>query len=118
VSRFQARRGNGRWQRNTMENTFGLHVDVCESCRAFVSYSISEAPPDACHRCGEIIIRERCTHGRCRDRFPDPFLYQAGAYKECDKLAVAADARTREGQCSEHVNEPEPAALVAKDPTQ
>lgn len=29
MKRFQARRSNGRYTRNTLENVFGLHADVC-----------------------------------------------------------------------------------------
>jgi hypothetical protein len=54
MRRYQARRGNGRWTRNTCENTFGLHVEVCPhaDCRAFNPYGIGEPKPEECHRCG------------------------------------------------------------------
>lgn len=29
MKRYQARKSSGRFTRNTPENTFGLHVDVC-----------------------------------------------------------------------------------------
>ena len=98
MKRFQSRRGGGQFTRNTMENTFGLHVDVCESCRSFVPYSINEAPPNACPRCSAVIVREKCAVGRCTERFPNRRYYP-----ECGKPAVACDVVTRWGQCEKHV---------------
>jgi hypothetical protein len=61
--RFQARRGNGRFTRNTMENTFGLSVDVCPHCRRFNPRPAYEKAAENCHACGkplrEIDISER-----------------------------------------------------------
>lgn len=52
--RFQARRGNGRFARNTMENTFGLSVEVCpwEDCRRFNPRAVGERKAERCHACG------------------------------------------------------------------
>ncbi len=52
--RFQSRRGNGRFTRNTMENTFGLHVPVCPdpACRRFNPHSVGTPAPEKCHACG------------------------------------------------------------------
>jgi hypothetical protein len=52
--RFQARRGNGRFTRNTMENTFGLSVQTCPwpDCRRFNPRPVGEAPRETCHACG------------------------------------------------------------------
>lgn len=52
MKRFQARRGNGRWTANTMENTFGLHCDVCEACRTLNPCGVGEPAPTHCHACG------------------------------------------------------------------
>lgn len=104
MKRFQARRGNGRFTRNTLENTFGIHADVC-ACGALIPYGINEAPPDACHRCGAVIVRERCAHGRCTDRFPDPAVFNSGGYRECGKVAVACSIGRRWGYCEGHLPE-------------
>jgi hypothetical protein len=52
--RFQARIGNGRFTRNTTENTFGLSVAICPwpDCRRFNPRSVGEAPATTCHACG------------------------------------------------------------------
>jgi hypothetical protein len=102
MKRFQARRGNGRFTRNTLENVFGLHADVC-ACGALTPYGINEVPPDACQRCGAVIVRERCAHGRRTDRFIDPETFQRGGYRECGKPAVACSVDRRWGLCEEHV---------------
>lgn len=54
MKRIQARRSSGRFTRNTMENTFGLHVEVCEhaDCRRMNSWSVGAEKPTACHACG------------------------------------------------------------------
>lgn len=52
MKRFQARRANGRFQRSTLENTFGLRVLVCLDCRGMTSYGVREDPPRACGQCG------------------------------------------------------------------
>ncbi len=52
--RFQARRGNGRFAANTMENTFGLHCEVCpyEDCRRLNPSPVGEPRLETCHACG------------------------------------------------------------------
>jgi hypothetical protein len=40
MRRFQTRRGNGRFQRNTLANTFGLHAPACPSCRSFNTHGV------------------------------------------------------------------------------
>ena len=52
MKRFQSRRGNGRFQRNTLENTFGLKAYVCVSCRSFNPVSVGDGRPEACKHCG------------------------------------------------------------------
>ena len=52
MKRFQSRRGNGRFQRNTLENTFGLRANICESCRRFNPTSVGAPTPDKCAHCG------------------------------------------------------------------
>lgn len=57
--RMQARRGNGRWTRNTMENTLGLHCAIHgrkangEWCGALNPSRVGEPRPTMCHSCGE-----------------------------------------------------------------
>lgn len=105
MGRFQARRGNGKFTRNTMENTLGLHCDVCPKCGGLNPYGLNESPPDACHNCGAIFVREKCAHGRCTDRFPDPFVFQRGGYRECGRPAVAVSIDRRWGECEEHIDQ-------------
>jgi hypothetical protein len=50
--RFQSRRGNGRFTRNTLENTFGLSAPVCPVCRSFNPHPAGEPTPEKCHSCG------------------------------------------------------------------
>lgn len=59
MKRWQARRCNGRFTRNTFENTFGLHAGVHERkangewCGAFNPSPVGEPRPTYCHACGE-----------------------------------------------------------------
>ena len=50
--RFQARRLNGRFTRNTLANTFGFRAEVCAACRGFTTYSLNEPKPEKCGHCG------------------------------------------------------------------
>lgn len=54
MRRRQARRANGKFTGNTMENTFGLHCQVCphDDCRRFNPWPVGEPRPEACHACG------------------------------------------------------------------
>lgn len=52
MKRLQSRRSNGRWQRNTLANTFGLSVEVCPTCRIFNPYAVGQPKPVTCHDCG------------------------------------------------------------------
>jgi hypothetical protein len=51
MKRFQARKSNGRFQQNTMENTFGLHTDICPNCRQIITWNIGQEKPKECHQC-------------------------------------------------------------------
>jgi hypothetical protein len=53
MRRFQARRGNGRFTRNTLANTFGLNVEICErpACRRMTPYALGEQKPTVCQAC-------------------------------------------------------------------
>ncbi|HYE88477.1 MAG TPA: hypothetical protein VEA16_19080 [Vicinamibacterales bacterium] len=57
--RVQARRGNGRFTRNTPENTLGMHFNVHERkqngewCGAFNPSRVGETRPTHCHACGD-----------------------------------------------------------------
>lgn len=104
MGRFQARRNNGRWQRNTMENTFGLHAGVCPSCGKFNPSPVGEPQPDVCHHCGAAMAV--CAHGRCTERFVDPAVAFAGGYQECGKPAVACTVARRWPVCAAHAEEP------------
>lgn len=52
--RLQARRHNGRFTRNTTENTFGFHTAVCPhaDCRRFTTWNLGTEKPTTCHACG------------------------------------------------------------------
>ncbi len=58
--RLQARKSNGRWERGTLENTFGLRCEVCPvpECRNLNPYGRDPENPFAwerpthCHACG------------------------------------------------------------------
>ena len=62
--RRQARRGNGRFTRNTLENTVGLHANIHERkadgtwCGAFNPTRVGEQVPEHCHACGERLRAE------------------------------------------------------------
>lgn len=58
MKRFQHRRGNGRFERNTTENTFGFHTAVCEACRRITTWNVGEAKPTTCHACGKPLEQE------------------------------------------------------------
>lgn len=51
--RQRARRGDGRFVRSTLANTFGLKALVCAKCRTFNTVPLGEARPETCHACGE-----------------------------------------------------------------
>jgi len=46
------RRG-GRFTKRTLENSFGLHVDICAECRGFNVRSVGEDRALSCHHCGK-----------------------------------------------------------------
>lgn len=60
MKRWQARRGNGRFTGNTMENTLGLHCAICPQpdCGALNPSRVGEPRPTVCHRCGRSLIDE------------------------------------------------------------
>jgi hypothetical protein len=51
MRRFQSRKGNGRWQKNTLKNTFGLHCVFCPHCGIGNPWGINETKPEKCHSC-------------------------------------------------------------------
>lgn len=69
--RLQARRANGRFIRNTLENTFGLRCITCPKCQRFNPYGLKEQQgpfpdprnrwdiPKSCHNCGALLEEER-----------------------------------------------------------
>jgi hypothetical protein len=56
VKRSQSRRSNGRFQRNTLANTFGLKAPICSECNSFNPHGIGEPPPATCHNCGKPLV--------------------------------------------------------------
>lgn len=64
MKRFQARRGNGRFQRNTPENTLGLSVHVHERkmdgswCGGLNPTEAGGPAPKTCGHCGEPLRQE------------------------------------------------------------
>jgi hypothetical protein len=63
--RFQARRGNGQFTRNTPENTMGLHIEVCPACNRLNAEPVGQLRPAACHACCAPLYEP----GMPRDRF-------------------------------------------------
>lgn len=72
--RLQDRRGNGRFTRNTTENTFGLHNTICPNpdCRRFNPWPVVELDPATgftrpgtkpthCHACGAALEPDKVT---------------------------------------------------------
>jgi hypothetical protein len=61
MRRRQARRGNGRFTRNTPENTFGQHIAVHERkgngewCGALNPSPVGQERPTHCYVCGEAL---------------------------------------------------------------
>lgn len=98
MKRFQARRGNGRFQRNTLENTMGLRAGVCPHCRSFNPSPTAEAAREFCAHCGCMIAT--CAHGRRTAPFVDPFNRRGD--EECGKPAVAVSVVHRWPVCAEH----------------
>jgi len=54
--RIQARRGNGRFTRNTPENTFGLHLSMCGYCGQIHPWSLGCKEPESCKSCGRSLL--------------------------------------------------------------
>lgn len=95
MKRLQARRGSGRFTRNTLENTCGLHAGICPSCQRFNPHGVHEEAPVLCTHCGAPL--SVCAHGRCTEPFPDrPF------YPECGNPAVASSVEHKWPLCEEH----------------
>jgi hypothetical protein len=50
-----SRQLNGRFRRATLENTFGLTVEICPACQAFNPRNVGEAPAENCGACGAVL---------------------------------------------------------------
>lgn len=100
MKRFQARHGNGRWTRNTFENSLGLNPGICPSCNRFNPTPVGEMRPETCTHCGNLLAT--CAHGRCADPFPDPATVRNNWHQECGKPALAFDVKHRWPVCAEH----------------
>jgi hypothetical protein len=65
--RFQARRGNGRFVRNTPENTMGMHMNIHGRkadgswCGSFNPSTVGQPRPERCHSCGETLLTQEPT---------------------------------------------------------
>jgi hypothetical protein len=62
MRRFQARRTNGRFVRNTLANTLGLQPGVCRGegddwCGGLNPHRVGEPPPEKCGHCGRPLER-------------------------------------------------------------
>lgn len=56
TGRFRySRTAAGRFRRATLENTFGLTVDVCPHCRRINPRDAGTAPAGNCHACGGVL---------------------------------------------------------------
>lgn len=100
-NRIQARHG-GRWARNP-----SLGCEACPACRATIlplPPGSNQRFPDACHRCGAILVFETCTYGD-EVRFPDPAVMARGGYTPCGAPCVAMTIEGRRPRCSDHAEE-------------
>jgi hypothetical protein len=62
MSRMQPRRNNGRYERATLANTFGLGNEVCDKCGQCHPYKKgTESPPIKCAGCGIVLPYVRRT---------------------------------------------------------
>lgn len=57
-TRFQSRRTNGRFQKNTLANTFGLRAIICAACNSVNAWKFGEVVPTKCHACGAEPLRD------------------------------------------------------------
>lgn len=88
MKRFQSRRGNGRFTRNTTENCFGFHTSVCAECRRFNTWNVGAPKPTHCHACG-VELRDI-------DEPANPIAEFAQAINDAPKVAEAPFALTSE----------------------
>jgi hypothetical protein len=63
-SRYYSRKGNGRFRRATLENTFGVSAPICPECRRFNPHAVNEPEPEHCHACGAKLRPETETEDR------------------------------------------------------
>jgi hypothetical protein len=57
ANRIQSRRGNGRFQKPTLANTFGLGNEICSACGQMHPFSLGVCrPPAECESCGEYLL--------------------------------------------------------------
>jgi len=77
MRRIQARRGNGRFTRNTPENTLGLHMGIHERkpdgswCGAFNPSPVGAPRPTHCHACGcSLVDAVRTVEDEQGERYP------------------------------------------------
>lgn len=55
MKRYQARRVNLPFARNTLENTCGLHGNWCHACGGFSPSKVGEPRPTHCQHCGSAL---------------------------------------------------------------
>ena len=58
MKRHQSRLRSGRFARNTLENTFGLTVQVCPHCRILNPRGVREPELKECHACGNPLVAQ------------------------------------------------------------
>lgn len=51
--RLRRRDAGARFQKATLENTFGLRAPVCPHCRGFNPIGVGEPVPERCKQCGK-----------------------------------------------------------------
>lgn len=54
--RIHSRRGNGRFQKATLENTFGLTTRICPHCNGLNPHKADEPAPEVCGQCGKSLL--------------------------------------------------------------
>lgn len=112
---MRKRRGNGRFERATVANTFGLKVVACASCRGFNTHVIGTSRPATCKHCGAsplVDITEVDTEQ------PRPRLRDADGLIDASKMRVQhlppLDVQREPVAAVSTKREPKPAALHVK----
>ncbi len=84
--RIPSRRSNGRFQRATLENTFGLTTRVCPHCNGLNPHAVNESPPEVCGQCGKSLLAQKNA----------PVVWEGRYDRRCDFCWSVTECRTVE----------------------